>query len=89
MANLRYDLAPNNLGASFKHYIEHGIPPGGFLRAVLENDLREAFGRADQYNRECLFEIVGWLYNESPSTCWGSPEKVAAWLAGFVKKREA
>ena len=82
-----YAKAPNNLGESFERYIEHGIPTGGFLRAVLENDLREAFGRADIYNRSCMFEIVAWLWNEAPSTCWGSPEKVSAWLAMKAKER--
>jgi len=63
-----------------KRYIENHIEPGGFLSAVLSNDLKESFGRADQENREHLFDIVNFLYNEAPATCWGSPEKVKAWL---------
>jgi hypothetical protein len=23
---------------------------------------------------------VGWLYNEAPAQCWGSPAKVKEWL---------
>jgi hypothetical protein len=82
MATLRYEKAPNDLGDSFKRYIELRIPTGSFLRAVLENDLKEACGRADIYNQRILFEIVYWLYNEAPPDCWGSPEKVKAWLKG-------
>ncbi len=55
-------------------------PPGGFLRAVLENDLAGAFGRADDDNRRAMHDIVCYVYNELPSQCWGSPAKVAAWL---------
>lgn len=82
MASLQYDKAPNNLGPSLQRYIEKRIPMGGFMMAVLSNDLKEAMRRADEYSRQCLFEIVSWLYNEAPASCWGSPEKVSAWLAG-------
>ena len=66
---------------SLKRYIEHRIPTGGFLEAVLSNDLKEAIGRADEDNMRVLPEIVGWLYNEAPSSCWGSPQRVKEWLA--------
>lgn len=63
-----------------KRYVEHHIPPGDFLRAVLENNLKESFGRADEYNKVALFDIVKYCYLEIPSNCWGSKEKVSAWL---------
>lgn len=69
---------------SLDNYARDGIPTGGFCRAVLENDLAGAFGRADSDNRADLFEIVGYVYNELPQNCWGSRENVAAWL----KKKE-
>jgi hypothetical protein len=54
------------------------------MRAVLENNLVEAFGRADETNAARMRDWATWLFNEAPSTCWGSPEKVQAWLAeGF------
>ena len=62
-------------------YINDHIDPGGFLYAVLSNDLRESFGRADEQNREDMFAIVSWLYCNAPMNCWGSAEKVAAWLS--------
>lgn len=64
-----------------QRYIEHGIAPGHFLSAVLDNDLREAVGRADDENLANLPAFVGYFYNEAPSQCWGSPEKRRAWLA--------
>ena len=59
---------------------EH-TPTGGFLRAALENDLKETCFCADDRNQALLYLIVKYLYNEIPSKCWGSPEKVQAWLA--------
>lgn len=67
--------------ASLDRYINHKIPTGGFLRAILENNLKEACARADNINRHRLFEIVSYCYNDIPSGSWGSPEKVEAWLA--------
>lgn len=52
------------------------------MRAVLENNLTEAFGRADMDNREAMFDIVQYCYNELPFVCWGSKEKVSKWLEG-------
>ena len=71
---------------SLKRYADMGIPTGGFLRAVLENNLMEAFGRADRQNSEDMAEIVGYVYNEMPIGCHGSPEKVRAWLDSFKKE---
>lgn len=74
-----YSLLPDHMHGGMQRYIENRIPPGGFLKAVLENNLSAAFGSADHINRERMFDIVGFLYNEAPSGCWGSPEKVRKW----------
>jgi hypothetical protein len=60
-----------------------GWQPGGFLTAVLHNYLSEALARADDDNIRAIHSIVGYVYNECPSPCWGSPEKVAAWAKRF------
>ena len=62
-------------------YVQHGIQPGDFLRAVLSNDLKGSFARADEDNRRDLFAIVGYMYNHTPSACQGSPDRVDAWIA--------
>lgn len=64
-------------------YVKNRIPPGGFLMAVLCNDLVDAVGRADATNKLMLPEIVACCYNELPSDCWGSPENVKEWLNSF------
>jgi len=73
-------MIPERTLDGIKRYVEDRIPPGGFLTAMLENNLTESFGRADKENREALYEIVGYVYNKTPSVCWGSPEKVKKWL---------
>lgn len=65
---------------SLKLYAESGCPTGGFLEAVLSNDLARAMGQADSSNRAGLFYIVDFVYNEMPSDSWGTPDKVAAWI---------
>ncbi len=62
-------------------YIATRRPTGGFLEAVLSNDLREACARADEQMRPHLYDLVLFLYNYSPGICWSSPELVEAWLA--------
>lgn len=39
---------------------------GDFLKAVFNNDLQEAFGRADHRNAKALHNIVKWVYNVAP-----------------------
>lgn len=75
----RHKLTQENI-ASIRMYIDHRIKPGGFLEAVLRNDLKEALGRADFRNRRKIFEWVEYLYNYAPAICWGSNDRVAAWL---------
>lgn len=71
---------PERMMGGLQRYIDHGIAPGSFLCAVLENNLKDAVGRADAENLANLPAYVGYLYNEAPMACWGSPQKISAWL---------
>jgi len=82
-------VAPPGVIESLKNYVEVGVPPGGFLEAVLSNDLKEAFGRADINNRYAMFDIVSYCWNHIPSQCWGSKETVTEWLKVKAAQREA
>jgi len=62
-------------------YRDERVMPGGFLRCVLRNELREALGRADSANREHIQEIVWWVYNEMPAVAHGSQAAIDAWVA--------
>jgi hypothetical protein len=77
---VNYNLLPEHMRDAMRLYIEHRVPPGGFLTAVLSNDLMEACGRADHINLERLPDFCRFLYNYAPGRCYGSPEKVKAWL---------
>jgi hypothetical protein len=78
---LNYDKLPNpNMAEGLRRYFEQRVLPGGFLTAVLSNDLRAACEAADYVNQRLLFEHVSWLYNEAPVGSWGSESKVRAWI---------
>ena len=70
---------PHETIASLERYVKYHIPTGGFLKAVLTNDLMEAIHRADSFNLAALVDIVKYLYNDFPGNCWGSPEKYKEW----------
>lgn len=80
---------PKYTRAALDSYVKDKIPTGGFLYAVLTNNLFEAIGRADENNRKALFEICNYIYNEMPSDCWGNKENVDEWLGTIdIKKNE-
>ncbi len=70
---------PRHLRAGLVRYFSDGILPGGFLQAVLCNDLRAAVGRADPYSTAALGILVMFLVEHAPARAWGSREKVLAW----------
>ena len=76
---------PENIKESIRAYVQ-GRPTGGFLEAVLGNDLMEAVMRADAVNRECLPGILAFVWENVPGDMWGSPAAVDDHL---LKCREA
>ncbi len=87
------DKLPVYMHGGVERYVLHGILNGHFLTAVVSNRLVEAFSNADDINTAAMRAWVSWLYNEAPIDCWGSPEKVQAWIdAGGlegIKAKEA
>jgi hypothetical protein len=78
-----YSLIRPNIREALDAWGRESFPVGGFLTAVLENNLSEALGRADEQNLQTIFHIVAYVYNELPSECWGSPDKVFKWQRRF------
>lgn len=74
-------ILPPNIKAGIDDYHEHHQPVGGFLTAILNNDLSGAFVRADPQSKAYLAEIIDYVRFELPSDIWGSPDKVQSWLA--------
>lgn len=87
--NALHGLVPGHMHGGITLWIDHGIPPGGFMTAVLCNDLHDAMGRADEINRARIFDIVSWLHNFAPRDCWGCREAMAAWVQMHEENRLA
>ena len=69
-------MIPQHTQAALDRYVNHKMLPGGFLLAVLTNDLFGAIARADSENKEALSEICTYIYNELPADCWGNRDIV-------------
>ena len=78
--DLTYSRLPERYRGGMKRYIEEHILPGNFLQAMLENDLYRMIVHVDPDMVCELRHIYLWIYNEAPGICWGSPEKVMAWV---------
>lgn len=74
------DKVPAHTLAALQRYVDDNILPGGFLIAVLSNDLFGAVARADSENGHALPWIVKFIYNRMPGDCWGSEEKIYKFL---------
>ena len=71
---LDYNELLEELRGGMQRYVENGIEPGSFLKAVLRNDLQSAVGAADEWNLYSLPAIVRWCYWELPANLWGNVE---------------
>lgn len=84
---LRQCDVPERLHDGLVEYLVARRPVGGFLNAVLENNLALAVARADPDMRAQLPAVVLFLANYASSKAWGSTEAVAAWLTDPVPPR--
>ncbi len=64
---------------AFVRHVVYGGYTGHFLSAMFENDMMEAFARADEVNRRHLRGYMMALYNAVPKGAYGSKRAVAAW----------
>ena len=89
LAALEGTKIPSYMWDGLVDYIVDGIPTGGFLRAILTNDLKAACYAADDANKGCIYDYVFFLVNHAPAACWGSPERVKHWgqVAQQIKKQ--
>lgn len=75
-----YEL-PEQSKESLYNYFVHGLEPGGFMTAVLTNDLYSAVGRADFVNIDIIPEYAQWLVNRAPRGSYGDGDTVQGWLS--------
>jgi len=73
-------IPPDSVDGLKRYVLDH-VEPGGFLRAVLENKLIEAFAKADAANRAALHNWCLVVYNYIPGNCWGDSGAVNRWCA--------
>ena len=78
---------PDHMHGAIIRYYENGLEPGHFLTAVINNDLREACARADDFNKHKLFNYVLWFYNHGPSGSWGYPGAAERWIKQFHEEK--
>jgi len=71
---------PEHMVEATRRYIERGIPPGGFLTAVICNDLVGAVARADEINAVRLVDWVRFFHMYAPATCWGDEYCFDKWV---------
>jgi hypothetical protein len=63
------------------NYVILGLAPGGFHAAVFSNDMMTAASRSHPLNEwNAILSMCKWIMNTAPPQCWGSDEKVEAWL---------
>jgi hypothetical protein len=77
--NNEYLDAPVYILDSINRFVEHGLEPGSFVKAILSNDLVGALNRADTASLRGLQDILGYCQMNIPATCWGSSAKVKNW----------
>lgn len=76
---INYQAIPPSIKRGMVDHIKQGAPTGGYLTAVLENDLARAIAKADEYSLAALRDTATWLWNNAPPESWGTREKVGQW----------
>ena len=71
---------PNHLTEKFELYINEHIDPGKFLTAIFANDMIGAIDHADFRSISNFPYFAYILKHFAPPECFGSYEKVKAWI---------
>jgi hypothetical protein len=79
----QFDI-PDYLAWSLARYVVLALPPGGFLTAVLQNDLHGAVNRADEDSLAALARVSACVYNLLPGNCHGDAKAIARWAGEEV-----
>lgn len=71
---------PELIITQIDNYHVDKIPPGDFVKAVLENDLTSALSFADDDSFKSIRSIWNYCHRSLPPESWGSSELVESWL---------
>lgn len=66
---------------SLYNYFVYGLEPGGFMTAVLANDLHAAATKADHWNTQLISQYARWIFYHAPTGSYGSYDAVRSWLS--------
>jgi len=80
MILLGFTTGNNYLDSGLENYLFHGLQPGGFLTALIVDDLQDARTRADVWNSKNIKNIYSVLFRRMPKESVGSREKYNDWL---------
>ena len=86
---LKISGIPHYMHDGIIEYYSLGRPPGSFLSAVINNDLREACAHADDTNIDRLKHYIMWFYNHAPSGTWGYKYAVRDYANKMQEERNA
>ena len=78
---------PVRVLAELNLYVQDGVIPGKFLRAVINNDLQAAINEADEAELDALKAIVQYLPCGLPSGCHGYSDAIINWSHRKLKER--
>ena len=79
-ASQRAPGIPPRLKRSLDDYAAFGLRTGDCLYAVLTNNMRAAFMRADAETAAAMPAIMTYVCCSLPAECWGDVAAVEAWI---------
>lgn len=74
-----YSRIPRITREALDTWAQTARPGGGFVQAVIANDLRGAVESADEEHVDVLPVVVAYAVNRLPAACWGSQQRAADW----------
>lgn len=86
ICNTDFSDLPMKLRLGYARWWLFGMLPGSFLRAVINNNLKEAVVKADAQNLSKLHEIVLWFYNNADERTLGHRSRDWAEQGGYFGK---
>ena len=92
ISDMHNDLLPipSRILSALERYVREGIKPGGFLTAIIDNDLRMAITMADPEAERAIPAIVRVMAEYVPALAWGSPTIRELWsVRGGITRRHS
>ncbi len=83
-----FSTIPDLIQESLWNYMAYGIPPGGFMTAVLKNDFFSAMARADHtWNGRSFKDLAKWIDTTMPRYMRGDDKAMIQWASKTDEER--